>query len=233
MHIPYVYERYLLNEKDRYGWASGEDNEFPCWLILECETWYWIFRLSRKMQLPLENLTVSKQLLQQIKQIPTVRFLRYRDISPALKGAIGEITAEFASLQNDLKKSEMWTKPNVLSKVGIERWKRAAELVNKCRNVQPDPQWRENWEKENLFPYCTRREAETIAFEYVSKNKRIDLMEHNPDDGRDKYYYFLTAKDGVFKMRYGSWSKEGNPFQDIGIIEVDMLSKSIKEIINF
>ena len=31
-------------------------------------------------------------------------------------------------------------------------------------------------------------------------------------------------------MRYGIWSKVGYPFHDIGIVEVDMLSKRVKEM---
>ena len=99
------------------------------------------------MHWPLEDHVVSKRLLKQIEQIPTIRFLRYRDISPALKEAISEIAAEFESLQNDLKKSEMWRKPNILSETGVHRWKRATEMVYKCLDVQPDPEWREHWEK--------------------------------------------------------------------------------------
>ena len=232
MHRLSAYEKYILNEIHRYGWEADEENDFPCWLVLENETYDWIFRLSRKMHWPLDEHTVSKRLLRQIEQIPTIRFLRYRDISPALKEAINEIADEFNSLQEDLKKSEMWRKPYVLSKAGLDRWQRATELVYKCREVQPDPEWRENWEKENLRPYCTRREAENIAFEYVVKNKGIDLTEMDPEDGKRKYYYFLKAKNGVFKMRYGSWSKEGNPFYDIGVIEVDMLTRSVKDIVD-
>jgi hypothetical protein len=231
MHKPSAYEQYLHNEIQRYGWKVDEENDIPCWLFLEFETYYWIFRLSRKIYKPLDEHTVSKKLLRQIEQIPTIRFLRYRDISPALKGAINEIADEFNSLQEDLKNPEMWKKPYVLSKAGLDRWQKTTELVNKCQAVQPDPEWRENWEKENLRPYCTRREAEAIAFDYVKKNKGIDLTEINPEDGKHKYYYILKAKDGIFKMRYGLWSMEGNPFHDKGVIEVDMLSNNVKEII--
>ncbi len=232
MHIPSEYEKYIQNETRRFGLETDEENDFPYWLILEHETYYWIFRLSREMYGPLNNPSVSKRLLKQIEQIPTIRFLRYRDISPVLKGAINEIAAEFYSLRTDLKNPEMWRKPNVLSKAGIDRWQKATELVNKCRHVQPDTEWRENWEKENMRPYCTRKEAEAIAFDYVMKNKGINLTEINPDDGKHKYYYFFKAKNGVFKMRYGSWSKEGKPFLDIGVVKVDMLSQNIKEIID-
>lgn len=232
MHKSSAYERYIQYEIHRCGLEADKENDFPCWLVLEHETYYWIFRLSRKMHWSLDEHTVSKRLLRQIEQIPTIRFLRYRDISPALKGAINEIVDEFNLFQEDLKKTEMWRKPYVLSKAGFDRWQKATELVYKCLGVQPDPEWRENWEKEYFRPYCTRREAETIAFDYVSKNKGIDLTEMNPEDGKHKYYYFLKAKDGVFKMRYGSWSKEGNPFHDIGVIEVDMLSQSVREIMN-
>ncbi len=191
MHKPSAYEQYIQNEIHRYRWQVDEGNEFPCWLVLEHETYYWIFRLSRKMHLPLDGHTVSKRLLRQIEQIPAIRFLRYRDISPVLKRAINEIADEFNSLQKDLKKSEMWRKPYVLSKAGIDRWQRAAELVYKFRGIQPDPQWRENWEKENLRFYCKQREAETIAFDHVAKNKGMDYTETDPNNDKRECHYFL------------------------------------------
>ena len=229
MHKPSEYERYLIHERMRYGWKNDEDNDYPDWLALEEETYYWIFKLSRKIYVPLDGSTVPKSLLKQIEYIPTIRFLRYRDISPALKEAIKDIAVEFESLKNDIKNPEMWRKQNVLSNAGIERWQITVDIVYKCRHVQPDPEWRENWEKENLKPYCTRREAEGIALEYVNKTKGINLTEIDSDSGKAKYYYFLKAKNAVFKMRYGYHGKE-NYYNDIGIIEVDMLSRGVKEI---
>lgn len=104
MHIPSAYELYLLDESRRYGWGNDEENDFPAWLILEQETYNWMFKLSRKMYWLLNNRTVSKSFLKRIEQIPTIRFLRYRDISPSLKQAIIMIVQEFTSLKQDLKK---------------------------------------------------------------------------------------------------------------------------------
>lgn len=125
----------------------------------------------------------------------------------------------------------MWKKPNVLSKDGVKRWQRAAEFVsNCCWSVKPDSEWREKWEMENVRPSCTRREAEAIAFKHIMESKGIDLNEVDQDNNRHKYYYSTRAKDGVFKMRYGFWNKEGLQFQDIGIIEVDMLLQNTREL---
>lgn len=231
MHAPSAYEIYIMNEIQRYGWGNNEENEFPSWLILENETYNWIFKLSRKMYGVLNNRTVSKRFLKQIEKIPTIRFLRYRDISPSLKQAIILLAQEFTALKQDLNKPEMWKRVNVLSKEGIKRWQRSAELVSNCSwSVKPDPEWRENWEKENVKPYCTLREAETIAFKYIMDSKGIDLKEMDQDINKQKYYYFCKAKEGVFKMRYGSWGKEWGAFLDIDIIEVDMLLQSVREL---
>ena len=62
MHKPSAYERYIQDEIHRYGWEADEENDFPCWLVLEHETYYWIFRLSRKMHWSLDEHTVSKRL---------------------------------------------------------------------------------------------------------------------------------------------------------------------------
>lgn len=35
MHKPSAYEQYIQNEIHRYGWEADEDNDFPCWLVLE------------------------------------------------------------------------------------------------------------------------------------------------------------------------------------------------------
>ena len=228
MHIPSSYELYIQNEMIRYGLETNEENDFPSWLVLEHETYDWISRLSRKMGSPLNDHIVSKGRLKQIEQIPTIRFLRYRDISPGLKEAIEEIASEFDSLQKDLKKAEMWRRPNLLSREGIDRWRRATESVCNCLMVQPDPEWRENWEKEKYYPYCTRREATAIAFEYVRKYKKIDLTEIDQYDGKHKYSYNSKAKYGVLKMSYGMWSRKASlSFHNIGVIEVDMLSKRV------
>ena len=81
MHAPSAYELYLMREQRRYGWSASDDNDFPAWLILEQETYYWIFYLSRSIREPLYYSTVSKQMLERIEKIPTIRFLRNRDIS--------------------------------------------------------------------------------------------------------------------------------------------------------
>ena len=226
MHIPSAYELYILDERERYGWKNDEGNDFPAWLVLESETNYWIVNLGRKMYRPLNDRIVSKRLLKQIEQIPTIRFLRYRDISPSLKQAINLIAQEFSFLKLDLNNPEMWEKTNLLSKVGIKRWRRAVELVSDCEwSVKPDPDWREK-----VRPYCTRSEAEAIVCEYIMDSKGIDLNEIEKDSNKHKYYCVRMAKDGLFKMRYGIWSKEGSPFHDLGVVQMDMLSLGIKEI---
>lgn len=150
MHAPSAYELYLMREQRKYGLYNVDDNDCPAWFTLEWETYNWIFYLSRRIREPLYNTTVSKQMLERVAKIPTIRFLRYRDISPSLKKAISEIAMEFASLHEDLKSPEMWIRPHLLSKAGLKRWKRTAEIVEECSYVDPDPEWRENWEKENV-----------------------------------------------------------------------------------
>ena len=152
MHAPTAYEKYLLHERMRYGWESNEDNDFPAWLILEEETYDWMLSLSRKMNRLFHDCNVSKQMLDRIEKIPTIRFLRYRDISPSLKEAVTSISSEFASLNVALKQPEMWKKPHLLSKSGAERWRIATDIVTKNLYVAPDPLWREKWEKENVRP---------------------------------------------------------------------------------
>ncbi len=49
MHKSSAYERYIQYEIHRCGLEADKENDFPCWLVLEHETYYWIFRLSRKM----------------------------------------------------------------------------------------------------------------------------------------------------------------------------------------
>ena len=62
MHKSSAYERYIQYEIHRCGLEADEENDFPCWLVLEHETYYWIFRLSRKMHWSLDEHTVSKRL---------------------------------------------------------------------------------------------------------------------------------------------------------------------------
>lgn len=174
--------------------------------------------------------TVSKQMIERIEKIPTIRFLRYRDISPSLKKAISDIAAEFASLHEDLKSPEMWIRSHLLSKTGLERWERTAELVGECRYVVPDLEWRENWEKKNVAPLCTRLEAELIAKEFIFNNTGIDLSEIDPKDGKLKYYCFRYAKNGCFKLRFGEWGELNHPYNDIGTVVVYMLTKEAEMI---
>ena len=230
MHAPTSYERYLFHERMRYGWESDEENDFPAWLVLEEETYGWMFSLSRKMYCLLRNRNVSKQMLDRIGKIPTIRFLRYRDISPSLKEAVISIASEFASLNVALKQPEMWKKPHLLSKLGTERWGIASGIVTKCLHATPDPLWRENWEKEQVRPYCTRREAEILASEYILANTGSNLEGLDPGDGKHKYYTFCKAKDGIFKLRYGVWGKLGDPYHDYGVVIVNMLTREIRLI---
>lgn len=232
MHAPSAYERYLLRERARYGWENSEDNEYPAWLVLEQETYDWIFRLSRRILDPWHNATVSKQMLNRVETIPTIRFLRYRDISPVLKNTIADIAAEFALLNEDLKSPEMWMRPFLLSKDGIDRWGKTAEIVCEKLHVLPDPEWRENWERKNLAPYCTRKEAEEIATDLLRKSRGIDLREKDPENGRSIYYCFRSAKEGIYKLRFGKWGRFDDPYNDIGAVIVDMLTKEgiIQEI---
>ena len=229
MHAPTSYERYLLHERSRYGWESNEENDFPTWLMLEEETYNWMFSLIRKMD-QVHGGVVSGQFLSRIDALPSIRFLRYRDISPSLKKAIKDITVEFASLRDDLKQPEMWKRPNLLSRTGAERWKKAAKTVDKSIYAVPDPIWRENWEKENTYPNLTRKEAEDLASEYILQRTGIDLDEIDPSDGKRKYSAFFSAKNGIFKLRYGVWGKLGDPSHNYGIVEVNMLTRDINMV---
>ncbi len=164
MHRLTAYESYLLDESIKYGYASCYDETcLPAWLVLERETYDWILKLNRRMYCNSLNAVVSTKTLARIKKIPTIRFLKYRDISPMLKEAISDIAAEFAALNEDLKRHEMWRQPEVLSKDGLKRWKNAAQLVDECVKIAPDPAWRENWEKERELSYHTKQEAENSA----------------------------------------------------------------------
>lgn len=154
--------------------------------------------------------------------------MRYRDISPVLKAAISEIGTEFISLHEDLKCPEMWRRPHLLSKIGLQRWKKTTKIVESCLNVSPDPEWREKWEKERVSPYCTRKEAIIIAVKYVLENIGIDLEEIDSENGKAKYHYSFLAKGGRFRMPFGKWGKIGNPDKDIGVVEVDMLTREAR-----
>ncbi len=163
MHAPSAYEWYIAEEMRRYGMFPNYDNEIPSWLIHEQSMYRWIFRLSRKMWCTLQGRSVSKDFLERLKNINTIRFRKYQDVSPALKEAIEMIVVELSSLYEDLKSPEMWKRPHLLSQEGIRRWRRAANVVSEGLYVMPDPQWREEWEKEMFAPYCTRKEAENIV----------------------------------------------------------------------
>lgn len=143
------YEAYLYDEVQKYGWIK-QDN-YPAWLALEMDTFYWIMNLSCKMRNTLESHVISKNMYERIKIIPEIRFLRYRDISPVLKGAIAEITVEFVLLQEDLSNPEMWLRPYLLSRSGVERWRKAAEIVSSCRYIKPDSEWREKWKEQKDY----------------------------------------------------------------------------------
>ena len=164
MHRLTEYESYLLDESAKYGFSFCHTEKcLPPWLVLERETYGWMFRLSRRMYNTLQNAVVSSQLRAIIEKIPTNRFLKYRDISPGLKEAISDIGEEFFSLNEDLKRPEMCKQPGLLSKEGLDRWEKSARLVFECVRIVPDPAWRENWEKEREFSYHTREEAENSA----------------------------------------------------------------------
>ena len=68
------------------------------------------------------------------------------------------------------------------------------------------------------------------ACKYILKKRGIDLSKINQEDGRHEYYYSCHAKDGLFKMEYGSRNGGSFPFHELGNIEVDMLSRSVKEV---
>ena len=161
MHRLTAYESYLLDEKAKYS----EDEMLPAWLVLEKEAYSWIFRLSRRMDCSLQDAVVPTHLLAAIDKIPTIRFLKYRDISPALKEAITAIAAEVSLLKEDLQRPEMWKKPNLLSKNGLERWKITTKLVCDCVTISPDTEWRENWIKERELLNHTNKEEENRSSE--------------------------------------------------------------------
>lgn len=228
MHKLSPYELYLFEENRRYGYETTEENDYPAWLKLENDAYYWIFRLSRKM--PFVDRSISNRVLNRIEMIPNIRFLRYRDISPSLKQAFKDLSEEFSSLREDYKLEKMWDKPNVLSDLGMERWTEATFKVHECRDILPDPDWRENWEKERLYPYCTRKEAELIAFEFIKQEYDLNLYEKT-EKNRSKYYYYRKAKDGKFKMEFGKciYSDVGYDTDIVlGVAEVDMLSRDVR-----
>ena len=142
MHLPSPYEVYLREERARCKYTKNK------WLELESETYRWIFDLEREVCWVGRNRTVPKRLMKQMESIPTIRFLRYRDISPVLKEAIKRIASEFASLNEDLKNPEMWRNPSALSGKGLRRWEQTVQILYECRYVTPDPEWRLNWENE-------------------------------------------------------------------------------------
>ena len=89
MHLPIAYESYLNKEIIKHMIASNNGDEYPAWLVLEEETYNWIRNLERKLMFVIWSRIVSKEFLERIGKIPTIRFSRYRDISPSLK----ELTA--------------------------------------------------------------------------------------------------------------------------------------------
>ena len=147
MHLPIAYESYLNKEIIKHMIASNNGDEYPAWLVLEEETYNWIRNLERKLMFVIWSRIVSKEFLERIGKIPTIRFSRYRDISPSLKEAIITIANEFASLNEDLKCPEMWERQCLLSYIGFKRFERTINIVDKCYHVMPDPEWRDDWEK--------------------------------------------------------------------------------------
>lgn len=146
MHKLTPYEVYLLDEDSKFGCVYGiKDETCPKWLEMEHETYRWIFMLSRTMGMYYNNRTISNKMIERINQIQTIRFLRYRDISPVLKKAIEVISREFISLKTDLAVPVMWKKENILSREGLSRWRKAGEVVSDCCHVIPDVEWREKW----------------------------------------------------------------------------------------
>lgn len=231
MHTPSDYELYLIEETMRYGYDNSDDNEFPSWLAHEDAAYSWIFKLSRKISYPLNYHTVANELLNRIENIETLRFRKLRDISSQLKNAIESIVEEFIDLNHDLKDPLLWKKPKVLSSRGLERWKQAADVVSKARSVHPDPEWREIWEQTILKPYCTRLEAEKLAVQYIFDTLGINLLELDSKNNEHVYYHRMTAKDGIFKLKFGRYERdEGDFSNDIGVIKVDMLTRQIEQL---
>jgi len=221
-----LYEQYIQSEIRRYGWPDNE-NDFPYWLVHENSLCYWMFRLNRSMYPAIWYSTVSKQMLKRIEHIPEIRFLKYRDISPVLMDALHIITDEFYLLREDLKDQAMWKRPYLLSWHGVQRWKKAKDIVYESMLVEPDPDWRENWEKEKAAPLCTRREAENIARDYLIEHNGIDLEEIDPAGNSRRYYYHMKAKNGLFKLVFGIWI-DGR-IGESNMIIVDMLSRKVIE----
>lgn len=142
MHLPSSYELYLL-EEDKRCYKTG--TKCPEWLNHEHIVYYWIFRLSRSMEWPLmSGNTVSKQMLLRVKNIPTSRMLKYRDVSPELRNALNNIATAFSKLDKQLQGPEMWRRPYLLSLKGQEVWKEAGVVVYEGRHVNaPEVGWRD------------------------------------------------------------------------------------------
>lgn len=231
MRKPLIYEKYLHDEIKRYGWENSADNELPSWLIHEINVYNWIFRLSRTLNKPIYNRTVSNNLIIRLKNIRNNSNKRYENISSELQGAVDAVSNELGKLYEDLTHdASLWTREHLLSKAGIHRWKQSVVVVDDCLAVIPNPDWREQWEKSIVSPYCTRREAEIIAIEFAKKIKGLDLYEIDPKCGKAVYYHNNMAKNGIFKMCYGCFVRDGGlPMRELGVIVVDMLNLRVSE----
>ena len=222
MHRYTEYEDYIQSELQRYGWPV-EENDFPFWLAHEYKIYYWLFRLGRSMYNAAWYSTVSKQMLKRIDHIPEIRLLKYRDVSPSLMDSLYTVTSEFKLFREELKSEKMWRKPYLLSRSGVQRWKEVQDIVYKSMQAIPDPEWRENWEKEKVYPFCTRREAEDIARKYIKEHIGINL--DDPDIDK-QYFYHSKAKDGLFKFLYKPCTEDGHKSEYECII-VDMLARKV------
>lgn len=226
-HAPTGYEFYILFERQRYGFETNEENDFPTWLKMEDEAYHWMISLNHKMYSTFQDHIVSKETLRRINHISTIRFLRYRDISPILKTALQAMITELVSLSHELSNDNMWKRPCLLSWPGFIRWKEATQKISELLYINPDPSWRENWEKTNCAPYCTRLEAQDLAFDYILQTYNIDLKDKAIDG---LYYIRSTAKHGIFRMHYSRRIPSDDTLHNTGIIEVNMLSKTVRPL---
>lgn len=220
MHTPTTYEIYLNNYLHTYCWEDGENRYIPDWLRHEFNVYFWMFEWSRTMYSVSKQ--IPKKLWDRMKNITSNSHGKYINISPNLTSAVRTMTGEIHNLYLQLTlNEEMLEGERTLTEKGQTMWRAATERISKCKYVEPEIEWREEQERKRCFPYCTMKEAESIALAYVHDVYHISIED-------DKYYHFMTSKNNIFKMAFGKWDDKGC-FDDFGELTIDMKTHSIIE----
>lgn len=216
------YYSYLRLERCRYGYYNSEDNEVPEWLIHEYAAFDWLQNWDRLMQRTSRLGNVSKQTILRMKSIRTCPYIRYKDLSPALEKSVQAIACELSNLSNELfSDDEYQPEEKRLSPSELERWKEAERVSIECTQIRPDREWRENWEKENVAPDCTRMEATVIAAEYVLEKCNIEL------DIRDGFGSDWSAKAKNHVLKFSFETGEDFTEKKCGTVTVDMTARKV------